>query len=338
VTVKHVLVALIILLEIIVAIYLYSSTSGGQTPAPFAIPTSATTTSSASTVTKTSTTTTHPPVDQIKVESAVIINDTLRMEVHNLGPSTTSLLTLASVCNPGFQTCHSYASLAGAYYKQTFVLPANRTFMANLTRVCAVPISSCRSYLPVANNTYYLQVKFGFVDGTSVLVPVTAMANDTWSPYITAIEDITSPSLVVAPPNLTGLLNITVMVNDSLPSASWTTLLDGYQKSSGAYSGTLLTNSTGCMGSGTGNFTSDGHKLVANFTGDCSQPLRVIVSFSTVLTGVVPGSYYALVVRDTTDIDKPAGYPNNDPGSFTTFVVWVQCTQSQTMTLTNSTA
>jgi hypothetical protein len=259
------------------------------------------------------------------------------MEVHNLGPSATNLLTVMGVCSPGFQTCYNYKSLAGAYLQETFVLPAERTFMANLSGVCTIPISGCKSYLPVANMSYYLQVKFGFADGTSVLVLVSAVANDTWSPRLTAILSIASPSLVVAQANLTGLLNVTVTLNDSLPYASWTTLLDGYLKPSNAFSGIMLTNSTGCLGGGTGNFTSDGHALAANFTGDCSQPQLVAVGFGTVLTGIAPGPYYALVVRDTTDIDKPAGYPDNDPGTYTQFALWVQCNQQQAAP-TNSTA
>lgn len=335
----HVAVALIILLEVIVAIYLYSGTAGGASQAPFVIPTSATTSSGSTT--KTTTTTTHPTADSIKVVSAVIANDILTMKVHNLGPSATNLLTLASVCNPGFQTCRSYGALAGAAYKQTFVLPAKTTFLENLSKVCTMPISGCKSYLPVTNATYYLQVQFGFADGTSVLVPVKAVANGTWSPSVTAIQNITSPSLVVAPANLTGVLNVTVAVNDSLPYASWTTLLEGFPKPSGVFGGIMLTNKTGCMGGGTGNFTADGRPLVANFTGDCSQSQQVMVSFSTVLTGISPGPYYMLVVRDTTDIDKPTSYPNNDPGSYAQFALWVQCTQPQTTTtttMTNSTS
>lgn len=328
VTTKHVVVALIILLEIIAAIYIYSHPVGGQSQTSFVFPTSSTTTSStSSTTTKT---TTPPPADHIKVESAAIVNGTLTMEVHNLGPSATNLLTVTGVCSPGFQTCYNYKSLAGANYQETFVLPAERTFVANLSGVCTIPISGCKSYLPVANMSYYLQVKFGFADGTSVLVSFSAAANDTWSPRRTAILSIASPSLVVAPANLTGLLNVTLTLNDSLPYASWTTLLDGYLKPSSAFSGTILTNATGCMGSGTGNFTSDGHRLAANFTGDCSQPQQVAVGFDTVLTGIAPGPYYALVVRDTTDIDKPAGYPDNDPGNYTQFALWVQCNTNST--------
>ena len=327
-TATHVAAALIILLEIVAAIYLYSNISGGQGQSPFVIPTSAKTTSPTSA--KTTTTVTTATADRVKVESPVIVNGNLTMEVQNLGPSATNLLTLAGVCDPGFKTCYSYGALAGTPYKETFVLPAGKNFTANLPKVCVIPISSCKNYLPVAYMTYYLQVKFGFADGTSVLAQVPAVANDTWSPRVTAITNITSPSLVVTPANLTGLLNVTVTVNDSLPYASWTTLLDGYLKPSNAFSGTVLKNSTGCLGGGIGNFTSDGRKLAVNFTGDCSLPSQTVLSFSTVLTGITPGPYFALLVRDTTDVDKPTGYPNNDPGDYAEFALWVQCRTNST--------
>jgi hypothetical protein len=247
------------------------------------------------------------------------------MKVHNLGPNTTKLLTVADLCTPKFQVCYNYKTMAGAYFAMTFALPAKKTFMANLTGVCVIPIPSCKSYLPTANMTYYFQVKFSFVDGSTALVPVSAKANNTWTKYLTAIMGISSPSLIVFPANLTGSLSVTLALNDSLPYASFSTWLDGYLKPSSAYSGKLLINETGCMGSlPEANFTSDGHHLSVNFTGDCSQPITVTVSFTTVLTGISSGPYYALVVRDTTDIDKPAGYPDNDPGHYTTFALWVQ--------------
>jgi len=132
--------------------------------------------------------------------------------------------------------------------------------------------------------------------------------------------------LKLAPANLTGLLNATVGINGSLPYASWTTKLDGYLNPGSAFSGTILTNETGCMGSASGNFTSDGRPLNVSFTATCSPTSTVVVSFSTVLTGVSSGPYYAVTVRDTTDLDKPAGYPNSDLYSAFYFAVWVKGT------------
>ena len=48
------------------------------------------------------------------------------------------------------------------------------------------------------------------------------------------------------------------------------------------------------------------------------------------MTGITSGPYYALLVRDTTDIDKPTGYPNNDPGDYVEFALWVQCHTNST--------
>ncbi len=325
----YVVVALVVTLELIAVLYLYAFPSGGatgQVTFPTSASTGATATGSAGTASTskaTTTTTTHPPPDVIKVPSASISNDSLYMAVHNLGPNATTLLSVTGVCTPKFQACYDYKALAGSYLHETFVLPAGQTFNASLSRVCTIAISSCKSYLPVANATYYLQVTFTFSDGSTVLVHVSATANNTWSPYPTAILGITSPSLTVAPANLTGLFNVTVDLNDSLPYASLATKLDGYLKPSNAFSGTILTNSTGCLGSGTGNFTVDGRPLNVSFTADCSQPLTVAVSFSTVLTGITPGPYYSVAIRDTTDIDKPAGNPDYDAHSAFYFAVWV---------------
>jgi hypothetical protein len=334
---KYVAVAWIVLLELIAAVYLYDNPAAGQSQNPFVIPTSTTTKHTSTTTTSSTTTTTHPPVDHIAVESAMISNDTLSMKVKNEGPSATDLLTVTELCSPRFKTCYNYKSLAGAYYKVTFVLPADRTFVANLSGVCVIAIPSCKFYLPVANATYYLQVKFSFADGTSVVVPVSAMANNTWSKYYTAIMGI-SPSLEVIPANLTGVLNVTVTVNGTLPYASFTTLLRGHTESSNSFSATILTNATGCTVAGL--VPEDNYTIPLrgyNYTTDCSQgTVEVLVTFSTVLTGIAAGPYYLLAVHDTTDIDRPLGYPNCDPPGNPTygcssFALWVQA-------YTNSTA
>jgi hypothetical protein len=306
---KLLAVGWIVLLEVVAAIYLYTGSAGGQGETLFTFPTTSTPGSSSSG--SSSSSTTHPPTDVVKVESAAIVDDTLMMKVHNLGPSTTNLLTVISICTPAPQVCYNYRTMAGSYFQETFVLPPKRIFMANLTGVCTIAISSCKTYFPVANETYYLEVKFSLIDGTTVTVPVSATANNTWSKYPSAVTGIGSSSLKVVPANLTGMLNVTVNVNSSLPYASFTTKLDGYLKPSSAFSGTILTNDTGCGGA---------------FSSDCSAPVTVISRFYTVLTGIIPGPWYAVVVRDTTDIDnKTGGFPDADvhPSSF---AIWVRGT------------
>ena len=334
VTAKVVAVVLIVILEFSAAIYLYMNPVSGESVNPFVLPTSSPTTTTSTSV---STVTTHTSADHITVKSAVIRNDTLMMTVKNVGPSATQLLTVTSVCTPGFKVCYDYKKLAGAYYSTTFVLPAGRTFMANLTGVCMVPISSgpsplkCKSYLPVANMSYYLQVKFNFADGASIQVPVSAKANGTWSPHITAITEIW-PSLTIIPRNLTGMLNVTIGVNDSIPWGSFTVSLEGYAKPKNPFSATILSNETGCMNTAidASNFTGDGHRgPLVNYTADCSEPFQVLTSFTTVMTAIAPGTTYLLVVRDTTDIDGPHGYPNYDGPSHTfvwtsNFALWIQ--------------
>lgn len=338
---KWLALGLVALLEFSAIFYIYHVPAPSLTPGY--LPPSTVKTKSSSTTTTTTTTTTHPLSDHIAVKSAVISNDTLRMVVHNSGPSATQQLTITSVCTPKFQTCYDYKKLAGKYYQILFVLPAGRNFMVNLTGVCTVPISSgpspyrCMSYYPVANMSYYLQVKFSFADGVSVQVPVSAKANNTWTPYPTAITGIW-PSLTIVPKNLTGMLNVTLAVNDSIPWGSFTTQLDQYRKPSNPFSGIVLSNKTGCMNSAfdPDNFTDDGHRGPGiNYTADCTEPVLVSVGFTTVLTGIAPGTLYLLVVRDTTDIDKADAqhisdtYPNLDwpYGKYhadVNFALWIQ--------------
>jgi hypothetical protein len=336
VSAKYVAVAWIVLLELIAAVYLYANPVAGQSQNQFFIQTSTTTT----TTSTTKPTTTHPPSDSIKVESAVIANGTLMMDVHNLGPSTTKLLTVTEVCTPRFQTCYDYRKLSGSYYQITFVLPAERTFVANLSGVCTIAISGCKNYLPVANMTYYLQVKFTFVDGVSIVVPVSAMANDTWDQFPTAVLGISFPSLLIVPANLTGMLNYTIDVNDSLPYASWTTQLDGYMKPSNAFSGVILSNKTGCTSSSAS--PGQGYRLpkgAYNYTDDCSAgTFPILVGFSTVLTGITSTSYYSLVIRDTTDIDNATGhFPNCGSGPCSNFALWIQGSINGTSITTTTT-
>lgn len=299
---KYVVVAWIILLEIFAAVYLYANPVSGASQNPFFIATST------STTTTTKTTTTHQKPDQIKVESALIVNDTLMMKVDNEGPSSTTELRFMDLCTPGFGQCYDYKKMAGGYYSHTFVLPAGNTFILSMPGVCVIAIPGCKTYLPVANATYALEVNFQFADGQSVLVPVTAKASNTWSSRLTSIMGAT-PLLTVYPKTLTGILNVTVDVNSTVPRASWETLLDGYMKPNSAFSGTIISNKTGCSA--------------------CST-LRVIMNFTTVLTGITSGTYYSVVIRDTTDLPNNStehGFPDNTihPSSF---ALWVECTSS----------
>ena len=304
----------VVLIALMVGAYFYYSTEGSGGPGTFDFPASFSTSRVVSTA-PTTTTNTLPP-DQVAVESAVIRNGTLALKVMNKGPSSTSSLTLTGLCTPGFLTCYDYRGMAGAYRRIVFVLPAKKTFMENLTGVCTMPIPGCLSYNPVSGTSYYLQVQFGFVDGQYVTVPVAVKCNSTWARYPTAITNVTLPVLSTFSNNLTGVFSVTVTVNSSLTSlcktacVGFSTVLDGYLKPSNGFSGALLTNSSIACG--------------GNSSFDCSMPLTATVKFSTVLTGIDSGPFYAVVVHDTTNIVKPLGLPNRSrPVSF---ALWVQGT------------
>jgi hypothetical protein len=330
VSAKLVAVVWILFLELLVATYVYTTAAGGQSQTAITFPTTSTKTTTTSTTSKTSTTTTTTSKisDKITVVAASIANDTLSMLVHNLGPSSTELLTLESLCTPKFQTCYGYAAMARSAYKSTFVLPAKKSFLDNLTGICVIAIPSCKGYLPINGSTYYYEVQFTFADGSNVVVPVTAEANNTWSPYPTAILGIGSAALPIYSSNLTATLSATITANDSLPYASWTTSLDGYTKAGSAFSGPILTNETGCEGSPVAPVsTFSVPRGALNFTASCSSPVGVVMGFTSVLTGIAPGPYFAVVVRDTTDIDRPSGLPNYDAYPYFAFAEWVQATK-----------
>ena len=304
-------VAALVLILVIASVYLYYNPSGRGGQNTFSFPTSSTTTKSTSTTSSTS----HPPPDQATVDSAVINNGTLSMHVLNKGPGTTSSLTVMSLCTPAFRTCYDYKGMAGAYTRIVFVLPPKRSFVANMTGVCTMPIPSCHAYYPVAGSNYYLQVKFSYADGQSVLVPIIAMANSTWSRYPTAILNVSDPSLMTFSENLSGIMSVSVTVNSSLTDfcfrdcVGFTAQLDGYLKPSNGFSGILLTNKTIRCG--------------GNSTFDCTVPLTATLRFYTVLTGIIPGPYYAIIVRDTTDIATPPHLPNyhRHPSAFALWVL-----------------
>jgi len=304
----------VILIALMVGAYFYYGSAETGSPSTFDFPGSFSTGRLASTA-STSATTTLPP-DQVTVESAVINSGTLAMRVLNGGPSETSSLTLTGLCMPGFTVCYDYKGMAGAYYHIVFALPAKRTFVANLTGVCTMPIPSCRAYYPVFGSLYYVQVTFGFTDGQTVLVPVTVKCNSTWARFPTAITNVTLPVLTTFPKNLTGVFSVTVTVNSSLTSfcktacVGFSTILDGYLKPSNGFSGILVSNSSVTCG--------------GNSTFDCTVPITTIYKFSTVLSGITSGRIYAVVVRDTTNIVKPPGLPTRSrPVSF---ALWVDGT------------
>jgi len=306
-------IAAVGLVVVAVGAYYYLNTTGTGNEDTFNFPASF---STSKLVPTTTVTTSSVPTDTVLVQSAVISNGTLALKVQNKGPSATNSLTVVGLCTPGFLICYDYKGMAGSYYHIVFVLPAKRTFVANLTGVCTMPIPSCRSYNPIFGTSYYLQVKFGFADGGSSTLPVSVKSNSTWARFPTAITNVTLPELNTFSGNLSGQFSVTVTVNDSLTGlctkacVGFNTYLDGYLKPSNGFSGILLTNNTITCG--------------GNSTIDCTVPLTATVKFSTVLTGISSGPYYAVIVRDTTNIVKPAGQPTRShPASF---AMWVQGT------------
>lgn len=319
--IRVLIILLVLVLEIFAALYIYSTTSGGA-QGPVIFPSM--TTSSGGTTTTATTRTVVP--DKISVKSATIENDTLMLEVHNSGPNETTLLTISSICTPGFKSCYSYQALSGSLYQSTFVLPAGKTFPENLTKVCTAAIAKCGNYLPSANSTYYMQINFTFADHSVVTVPVSAFANDTWSSRLTGVTGAGSQTLGINESNLFGELNVTVLANDSLPYASWETRLNLFSSPTTGFAQTVATNSTGCAGSPPSGviFKSGGKLLNVTYTADCSQPLVVEVPLTSVQTGITVGSYYLVAVCDTTHISSPKGYPDNSPSSNDCFALWVQ--------------
>ncbi len=303
-TKKWVAVGIIALLEISAMFYLYISPATGESQNPFVIPTSTTTT----TTTSVSLTTIRKPVDHLTVNGTGIVNDTVMLAVHNIGPSPTKAMAITKVCTPGFVQCFDYKRMAGAYYNTTFVLPAGGNFRANLTRVCVIAIYRCAKFLPVANQTYYLQLKFNFADGASVTDSVSVMNNnETWSPttfsknatFYSAVQTPGPTQLLLLHFNQStpynGLVNSTVYLNSTATNATFSLQLYGYRPGAlGGFTRVLLTNKTTCT--------------------SCSSPIPVAIPFYSVLTAVSAGSTYAVVVHS---------YEGGNQTS-TWFAYWVQ--------------
>ena len=320
---KYLAVVLVLMLEVFAALFLYS-TPAASSAVTFVIPTTAQSSSS----TAQTTTTTAPVPDKVSVKSpAIIVNDTVEMEVHNLGPSETNLLTVWSVCTPSFKSCYSYKALSGSTYQSTFDLPAGKTFLESLKGVCTVAIKGCADYLPVVNATYYLELNFTFADHSVVTVPVTAVSNDTYSRRLNAITQLGLPSMGLNTTSFGGTMNVTVSANDSLPYASWDTKVNFFSSTTDSYSDSILTNSTGCAGSPLSGvkFYSGGKRIVnVTYSASCSSPLTVTIPFTSVQTGITVGSYALVAVCDTTQISSPKGYPNNAPKADACFAAWVK--------------
>ena len=233
----------------------------------------------ASTTTTTSTHT-HVPPNAIQVNSAIIQNGSLILDALNKGPAQTTTLQVTYVCGPGFVHCLNYKKLVGSSYIAVYVLPVGREFKASFAGICFFPIQSCKKYHPVNMSSYYLDLQVGFVSGAPVNLQVTPVANNTWAP-LTSVVDIGS-KLTAFKGNLTGNLNMTVMVNSNVPAVNYTLSINTFKTNSSGYSYVLASNRTGCGGS----------------LGASCTPLVTLLSFNTVQTGIYPGLFFGIVVHD----------------------------------------
>ncbi len=262
--VKIAAVGLILLLEFGAFVYIDPGFFGvGGSSVSITFPT---TSNTPTTTTKTSTKTTGP--NGVQIESALIFNDTLSMEVVNNGTTWTKAVSVQYVCTPGFAGCYEYKGIAGKTLTKPFYLAPSGKYTENITKVCVVPKSPCGEYLPVANYTYYLGVQFSFSSGPSVSVLLPLKVNDTYpaNSYIVGLGF----TLYEFPNNETGRLNATVLADPGTSEAKYS----GYlfeEGSKHAFNGLLITNSTRCGGK-------------SNVT--CTTALPLSYSFSMVQTGI----------------------------------------------------
>lgn len=325
-TLKWLAVGVIAVLEVSAVVYLREFPVTGASQNPFLIPTSTSTTSSTSQVITTSTHTTTQVVDHLDLKSPIIENGSLMFSVLNEGPAETTRLAVTSVCTPGFIYCVGYKRLAGGSYLETFDLPPGDTFDASLPGVCVMAISGCTHYLPIANNTYYLQLSFTWANGYTLTVPVAAEANDTWAPHPTAVQGIAPPQVVIVPKNLTGYFDANITVYSSLSNATFKSVLYTSNNPKAGWNTPILSNETGC-----GTFNKSNFTYVV--TSSCT-PTVVITGFSTVTTGIAPGALYALVVHDLTK-DKGKGMPDASVYSIA-YAAWVEAEAVPTSTSSSS--
>jgi hypothetical protein len=276
-------VGLIVVLEIGAFVYLYPSFFGApQGPAvKFSFPTTSSTT-------KTSTST-KPPQNSIVITSAIISDNILRLGVKNTGTTWTKNMTVAYICTPAFLSCYSYKLISGLKLTRTFVLAPQGKYVYNITAICVVPMAHCRQFHPLANFSYYFEVSFGYANGASVTLPVTARAINTFPPSA-SVQGLTY-NLETFPKNGTGLLTVRMLINSSLDSASFTVRM--------------------FMMAGRGKFILK-HVNKIGCGGDlpvsCSSGnLTMIATLSTVATGIGTPNYpppYVLTVQDQSVLPK----------------------------------
>ncbi len=296
---KYLAIGLIAILEVSAVLYVYLEAPVYSGPT-YVIP-------SPTTKTTTATATTKPtPPNSITVESALISNGTLNLDVYNKGPSATTEMEVTELCSPGFFTCLSYKKLSGVFYTSIFVLPAGRTFSANFTGICYFPILGCKRYFPVTGSEYYLDVEFLFAKGSPVTVPLSVLSNNTWAPR-TSVTNITSNAIAFEG-NLTGRLYVNVTSNFNVNAVNYTTSLNAYKSAGRGYSTSLIENETGCGGS---------------LPTACGSPIPVLIDFNSVQTDLYPGGYAAVVVHDL-----------NVTGTY--FAMWDPVQNGQTTTTTTT--
>ncbi len=276
-------VAVIVILELGALLYFDTALFGTQAPN---IPFTFTSQTLRTTTTSTTSTKTGPPPDTVDIESATMFNDTLSLQVKNVGSTWTSTIGITGICTPGLGRCYSYPTLSGKASTQIFVLGPSQEFLDNMSNVCVVPLGGCLHYKPVVNGTYYYAVTVGFADGKSKTFPVTVMDNNTY-PFTASVEGL-GEDLYVSPVNGSGVLNVTIDVNSSLNAGNFTEALYASVDKS-AFADRLLYNETGCGGA---------------LPQDCSNGVIFgITNFTSEQTGIGTPVYqppFLLVVRDLT--------------------------------------
>lgn len=261
-------IVLILLLEIGAIIYL-SGFSSAAPKGPTFTYTFPTTTTSKTTTSKT-TTSTAPPANLVSINSALIFNDTLSMNITNLGTHWTKSISIIGICTPDLKDCYNYQTLSGRSTSKIFALAPKAEFVENITGVCGVPVQGCRAYQPVANFTYYYAVRFTFESGNPVILPVVAKANNTYPPKST-IQGL-SYQLNVSLRNSNGTLALNLLINDSTSAGNFSMTMLTRTGKRNMFRLPLLTNRTGCGGS---------------MDVDCSSGnVTMLTGFSTVETGI----------------------------------------------------
>jgi hypothetical protein len=274
-------IVLIIVLEVGGVVYLMSGASFGASTGPTYKYTFPPSTTSKST---TKTTTTGPPPNSVNIKSALIFNDTLSLDIKNVGTHWVKSVALTGICTPDLKDCYSYQALSGHSLSKIFALAPKAEFVENITGVCVMPVASCAHYMPVANFSYYYAVTFSFESGKPITLPVAAKANNTY-PARATVQGL-SYKLGVTLKNSTGKLDLSLLVNNTIYAENFTAMMFTRAKAKGSFSLKLLSNKTGCGGS---------------LALDCSSGrVNMTTGFSTVTTGIGTPFFpppYMLVVR-----------------------------------------